>query len=212
MEITYSLKRSRKRKKTISLHISSASEVTICAPHFTPAGEINRFVEEKQNWIAKAIEKHAQALLLTKEKDYVTGDMFYYLGQAYPLEAFFEPLENVGVVFWKERFFLNCRGDRDMRRHYFVLWYKKKAKEHLADRVEHFRQKLDLHPRSIRITSAHSRWGSCSADDSLAFSFRLMMAPPDVIDYVVVHELMHIRPEKSFFKILGFGGRSDAAV
>ncbi|PKN82576.1 MAG: M48 family peptidase, partial [Deltaproteobacteria bacterium HGW-Deltaproteobacteria-1] len=45
----------------------------------------------------------------------------------------------------------------------------------------------------IRITSARSRWGSCSEDNSLAFSFRLMMAPPQVIDYVVVHELMHIR-------------------
>ncbi|MGP8152770.1 MAG: M48 family metallopeptidase [Smithella sp.] len=192
MDVTYTVNRSKKRRKTISLQIGNNSEIRICAPYFTPVAEINRFIEEKQNWIFKAIQKRSQALLLHKEKDYVTGEIFYYLGQSYPLEAHFEPLENTGVIFWDNHFFLNCPTNRDMRKYYFVLWYKKKAREHISARVEYFNRKLNFQPRGIRITSAKQRWGSCSEDNSLAFSFRLMMAPPEVIDYVIIHELMHI--------------------
>lgn len=193
MNITYTVNRSRKRKKTISLHIGNNSEVIIAAPYFTPADEINRFVEEKQNWISKAIQKRSQALILSKEKEYVTGETFYYLGQSYPLETRFEPLENTGVIFWDNRFFINCPANREMRKYYFIRWYKKKAKEHMSARVEHLSRELNLRHGGIRITSANQRWGSCSEDNALAFSFRLMMAPPEVIDYVIIHELMHIR-------------------
>jgi hypothetical protein len=193
MNVTYTVNRSKKRRKTISLQIVNNSEIKICTPYYTPAAEITRFIEEKQNWISQTIQKRSQELLLNKEKDYVTGEIFYYLGQSYPLEARFEPMENTGVVFWNNQFFLNCPADRDMRKYYFILWYKRKAKEYLRARVEHFSRELNLQPRGTRITSANQRWGSCSEDNSLAFSFRLMMAPPDVIDYVIIHELMHIR-------------------
>ena len=193
MDIKYSLKRSRKRKKTISLQIGDNSEITIHAPYFTPAAEINRFVAEKQNWINKAIQRQSRLLALHQEKAYVTGENFYYLGQTYPLETFFEPLENVGVLFRNNRFFLNCPEGRDMRKFYLISWYKKKARQHLKERVDFFESMLKLTSSGVRITSAERRWGSCSEDNHLAFSFRLIMAPPEVIDYVVVHELMHIR-------------------
>jgi len=193
MDIKYSLKRSRKRKKTISLQIGNNSEVTIHAPYFTPTAEINRFVEEKQNWIDRTVRKQAKLQVLQTEKTYATGDAFYYLGQAYPLECYFEPLENAGVIFWNSRFFLNSPANTEMRKHYFVSWYKKKAEQYLHERVDFYKNMLKLTSGGVRITSAEKRWGSCSHDNRLSFSFRLIMAPPAVIDYVVVHELMHIR-------------------
>jgi predicted metal-dependent hydrolase len=191
MDITYTVNRSRKRRKTISLQIRDEAEVLISAPYFTPAEEINRFVDEKQNWINKAIQKHKDASL--KNKEYDTGEHFFYLGQSYPLEAFFEPFENAGVVLWNNCFYLNAREDKDLRKHYFVSWYKKKASDFIHQRVDFFSRMLKLHQENIRITSASSRWGSCSEDNNLAFSFRLIMAPPDIIDYVIVHELSHIK-------------------
>ena len=193
MNIPYTLKKSRKRRKTISLQISDKSELVITAPHFTPISEINRFVQEKQNWIDKAIQKHKEALIKNKAKEYVNGEYFYYLGEAYPLEVFFEPLENEGVLLWNNNFYLNAQENKDLRKHYFVLWYKKKARKYISERVDFFSRMLKLQPGSLRITSAESRWGSCSEDNNLAFSFRLIMARPEVIDYVVVHELMHIK-------------------
>jgi predicted metal-dependent hydrolase len=193
MDIKYSLKRSRKRKKTISLQIGNNSEVTIYAPYYTPVKEINRFVEEKESWIDKAIRRQAALQVSPQEKSYVTGENFYYLGQLYPLEAYFEPLENAGVIFWNRRFFLNCPANAEMKKHYFISWYRKKALQYLTERVDFFGSMLNLKSGGVRISAASKRWGSCSEDNHLSFSFRLMMAPPEVVDYVVVHELMHIR-------------------
>jgi predicted metal-dependent hydrolase len=193
MNIKYSLKRSKKRKKTISLQIGSNSDIIVYAPYFTPVAEISRFVEEKRNWIDRTLRSQARQMSLHREKTYETGEEFYYLGRSYPLQACFDPLENTGVFFRYDRFILNCPDNGAMKKYYFALWYQKKAGEHIPARVEHFGRELNLRPRGVRITSARSRWGSCSEDNSLAFSFRLMMAPPQVIDYVVVHELMHMR-------------------
>ena len=193
MNTTYTVKRSRKRKKTISLQVSADAKIIVSAPCFTPADEIRRFVGEKQGWIDKTVARQKKENAQRKDKDYETGEQFLYLGQFYPLEAFFEPFENAGIVFWNDRFYLNCRRDKALRKHYFVSWYKKKADALIRHRIDFFSRMLNLPYKRIRITCAESRWGSCSEDNRMAFSYRLIMAPPDIIDYVIVHELMHIR-------------------
>jgi predicted metal-dependent hydrolase len=193
MSIIYTVKRSRKRQKTISLQVNVNSGLIVSAPYFTPAEEIDRFVREKQNWISKTLRKHTEDSIKNKAKEYNTGEHFFYLGQSYPLEVFFEPFENAGLVFWNDCFYLNAREDKDLRKHYFVSWYKKKAYDFINQRVDFFSRMLKFQHENIRITSAKSRWGSCSEDNNLAFSFRLIMAPPNIIDYVIVHELSHIK-------------------
>lgn len=205
MSIIYTVKRSRKRRKTISLQVSSNSGLIVSAPYFTPASEIDRFVREKQNWISKTIQKHTEDFIRNKAKEYITGEMFYYLGESFPLEVFFEKNEREGLVFWGNRFYLNTADATEKGIFYFVSWYKKKAKQHLRQRVDFFSQAFNLRAKTVKITSAEKRWGSCSADDYLSFSFRLIMAPPDIIDYVIVHELMHIKEKNhsaAFWKLI----------
>lgn len=193
MNVTYKIKRSRKRRKTISLQISDRSElVIIAAPYFTSVDEINRFVQDKQNWIIKTLHRHKEDAIKNKAPKYEQGEKFYYLGQSYPLKVFFEPLETEGVFFWNNYFYLNAQENKDLRKHYFISWYKKKASEYISQRIDFFSETLKLYYGNIKITSAEKRWGSCSADNNLSFSFRLIMTPPDIIDYVIVHELMHI--------------------
>jgi predicted metal-dependent hydrolase len=193
MNLNYKINRSRKRKRTISLQISDKSELIIAAPYDTPIHEIDRFVQEKQNWIDKTILKQKKITSLNRAHEYTNGEKFYYLGRCYPLEVFFEPFENAGIVFWKDCFYLNAKENKDLRKHYFVSWYKKKAQEYIHQRVDYFGTMLKFEYGNIRITSAQSRWGSCSGDNHLAFSFRLIMAPQEIIDYVIVHELMHVK-------------------
>jgi len=199
MKIDYTLRRSRKRRKTISLNISEANEIIISAPYFTPVREIKSFVDQRQDWIEKIIKKQTHARLSRREKEFVTGEYFHYLGESYPLEAFYEPQQNPGLLLWDQRFYLNAPEDKEIRKNYFIIWYKQKALEHIIERVNIFQKQFNLLARGVRISSARQRWGSCSPDNKLAFSFRLIMMPPEVIDYVVVHELMHIR-EKSHSK------------
>ena len=67
------------------------------------------------------------------------------------------------------------------------------ARQVLPQRVEHYAARMGLRPTGVKITSARSRFGSCSSKNSLCFSWRLMAYPPEAVDYVVVHELAHIR-------------------
>jgi predicted metal-dependent hydrolase len=80
---------------------------------------------------------------------------------------------------------------RDSAAKVFELWYRQNARQILHERVKVYSQQHGFQYQSIRITSARTRWGSCSASRSLNFSWRLIMAPLEVVDYVVVHELVH---------------------
>lgn len=73
-----------------------------------------------------------------------------------------------------------------------ILVYRSTAKQLLANRVAHYARQMGVAPAAVRVTSARTRWGSCSSANSINFSWRLVMADDDVIDYVVVHELAHI--------------------
>ncbi len=76
---------------------------------------------------------------------------------------------------------------------------KERAYSHLTQRVPHFAAIMGVHPEGVTITSARTRWGSCSGKNRLCFSYRLMLLPDELIDYIVVHELSHIR-EKNHSK------------
>lgn len=67
------------------------------------------------------------------------------------------------------------------------------AHELLPERVAYYSGVMGVTPAGVKITSAQSRWGSCSGRNSLCFSYRIMLLPPALVDYIVVHELAHIR-------------------
>lgn len=69
--------------------------------------------------------------------------------------------------------------------------YKKNASEYFPIRVQHFEKIMGVHHKKIAIRDQKTRWGSCSTSGTLSFNWRLIMAPPEVLDYVVVHELAH---------------------
>ena len=91
-----------------------------------------------------------------------------------------------------DTFFLLDQNALTNAKSIFIDWYKDKANDVLSDRVAWYSKKSGISIKQIKITSATSRWGSCSAKGTLSFPWRLVMAPVPVIDYVVIHELVHI--------------------
>jgi len=88
---------------------------------------------------------------------------------------------------------------------YFTKWYKERAGEVISRRVQEYAQKYNFMPRQVKINSARTRWGSCSSNGTLNFTWRLVMAPLEVIDYVVIHELSHLRVRdhsRKFWKVV----------
>ncbi len=187
----YSLIKSRKRRRTISLHIEENGKIVVQAPYRTPKWEIEKFLQEKQQWISeKVLEREKKTK--EAEKIFLPGEKFLYLGEWYPLEMQEpgSPGPPLRLAFGK--FILN-REHLAEARSLFCNWYKGEAKEKIKERVDYYSRRFRLVPEGTKITSAKFRWGSCSRDNRLSFSWRIIMGSLSVIDYVLIHELVHIR-------------------
>jgi predicted metal-dependent hydrolase len=185
-EIEYDLIRSR--RKTISIMITQDAAVVVRAPLRAPLRVIDGFVKQKREWIR---EKHAQALKRReahKPREYISGEELPYLGSSLVL-AVTDSVRRVELLGGTLALPKAKAGDAGRL---LVKWYVERAREFIATRVEAYAARTGIHPASVSITGARRRWGSCSASGRLNFAWRLVMAPPDVVDYVVVHELAHI--------------------
>ena len=115
------------------------------------------------------------------------GGPVLFLGREYPSER----SHNRAVSFDATGFLLPETSSEELRAA-LADFYRRAAKEYLPKAVERFAPLIGKSPKQVRITSAKTRWGSCSAKGGLNFSWRLMFAPPEEIDYVAVHELAHL--------------------
>lgn len=177
----------RSGRRTIALMIGADATLVVRAPAHTPLDTIEQFIGKNTGWIRRTIAR-IQRRPQVKKKEFVSGEEFLFLGKSCPLE-----IQNgtPQPLHLRDGFILDEK-QRSRGRALFIEWYKKEAKKIIAVRVEWWAQRCGLAYQSVNITSANRRWGSCAPDDRLNFSWRLVMAPMTVIDYVVVHELAHI--------------------
>jgi predicted metal-dependent hydrolase len=177
----------RSRRRTIALIVQKDGSLVVRAPLQAPEKFIREFVASKADWVRKQ-KVRAQKIARAVAHAYVDGEKFLYLGQSYPLKIV-SPRRTaltLGTGFELSRSALP-RAEAA-----FVRWYKRRAAELLSERVRLLAAKYGYRPSKVRITSARTRWGSCSPQGTLSFTWRLVMAPAAVIDYVVIHELVHL--------------------
>jgi len=197
---SYQLIKSKRRRKTISLHIKEDGRIVIYAPYRTPQCEIERFLEKGRPWIVKKMLEKEESFKET-EKAFIIGEKFLYLGASYPLEIEESNDRKPPLELSYGKFVLD-QDHTAKAKDLFIEWYKREAKEKIPGRVHYLSNKLNLLPQGIKITSARYRWGSCSRDNRLSFSWRIIMAPLKIIDYILIHELVHIKEKnhsKSFW-------------
>ena len=195
--LNFQLIRSKRRRKTISLYIKEDGRIVICVPYHTPKGEIEGFIKERESWVIKKISEKERSIKET-EKAFIPGEKFLYLGESYPLEIGDTNQKGLPLKLSFGKFILD-KDHLEEARDLFIHWYKREAKEKIEGRVHYFSNRLQLFPKGLKITSAKYRWGSCSRDSRLSLSWRIIMAPLSVIDYVLIHELVHIK-EKNHSK------------
>jgi predicted metal-dependent hydrolase len=177
----------RSKRKTLALIVEPDGTLTVRAPMRMKEADIWRFIEKKRDWIKR---KQARAV-----EDAVTphrfeeGETFWVLGEQIPLRLV--PSQKPALVM--DGAFKLTKSAQPQARSHFESWYKKQARQELTGRVEVYAREMDILVRKLRISSARTRWGSCSSKETLSFTWRLVMAPLEVIDYVVVHELCHLK-------------------
>ena len=189
--LSYQLIRSKKRRKTISLHIKEDGKVVVYAPYSTLKCEIEKFINEKESWIVEKLSEKKRSIK-GAEKAFLPGEKFLYLGELFPLEIQDNNSKGYPLKLSFGKFILD-KDHIEKARDLFIQWYKREAKERIGERVKYYSNRLQLFPKGVKITSAKYRWGSCSRDNRLSFSWRIIMVPLSVIDYVLIHELVHIK-------------------
>jgi predicted metal-dependent hydrolase len=176
----------RSRRRTIALVVGSDATLTVRAPLQTPIEYLEDLVRRKLQWIKRKIIEVEQRPALRLKK-FVNGASFLYLGDPYRLR--FVNKADEPLIFKKE--FILARDQKNQARELLVNWYRQEADKKITARVNWHARRFGLKVGRVRITNAQKRWGSCGRDNSLNFSWRLIMAPLRVVDYVVIHELAH---------------------
>ena len=194
--IEYTVRRSQRRKKTVEVSVSRGA-VVVSAPMRTPNGEIQAIVRNRAEWILAKLEaSHGEPPYLRL----VSGEELPFLGRGVPL------LVDEAEI---SRSFARLDGERllvrvpeglpaDERREWaysaIVAWYMERAGDFLGDSVARWLPAFGLSEMPhVLVRGQRARWGSCSADGTLRFSWRLAMLAPELIDSVVVHELAHLQ-------------------
>lgn len=175
------------RRKTISLQITEYAELIVRAPYRVKEKEIEEVIRKHNDWIRKKKQEMLSKDPKFARKQFVNGEGFLYLGKNYKLRIVDGGSDRLTL---QDQFILpsdSLHRARDI----FLDWYHNAALIKLTERADVISQSTGLKYYSIKITNAEKRWGSCGTKGRLNFSWRLAMAPVSVIDYVVLHELVH---------------------
>lgn len=178
----------RSRRRTISIQIENDASVLVRAPLYMPKFFITGFVNSKQNWILKK-QKQIIKSMPAIQNNFLDGDEYLYLGKTYTLNI----TNNVRAKLIFTDSFELSESLRPKAKELFEKWYKQRAKEYFENRLNELSEKIQVKYRKLHLSGGMRRLGSYSpSSGTVSLSWRLIMAPKEVVDYVIIHELCHI--------------------
>lgn len=173
----------------MALQVQPDGALVVRAPHFLKDDRIRQFIDQKKEWIEKTTRKVRQRSEQLRFRKFEEGELFLHLGREYPLHI---AEDMFGKFLFEDRFIVSAKYHPKAKR-YMEKWYREEAFMVFTRRCQHFSELMGVKYRSLALSSAKSRWGCCTPHGTLRFCWRLVMAPMDIIDYVVVHELAHLK-------------------
>ena len=194
LRVAYEFERGQRR--TIGLRVGPLG-LSVRAPHWTPLAEVDALLLRKADWVLAKLRAVARAERLAPAAlDWREGVEIPYLGR--PLRLALAPdhgFEGAGAALAGERLLLALASDASPERvrDAAQAWLMQQAKGLFIERLDHYAPRLGVYYRSLRLSSAATRWGSASADGAIRLNWRLIHLSLDMIDYVVAHELSHLR-------------------
>ena len=209
--IAYDVRRSPRRKKTVEIRLSPQG-VLVAAPSRASDDQIRDIVLKRAPLIVKRMAELPEEPL---PRRFVTGESLPYLGRSVEMIVEDGQTSSTQVSLHQGKFQVSVRPtlEKDVRRESirqaFAAWYGARAEEHIAEGVDLWWPSLGVGERSrVLIGNQRSRWGSCAPDGTLRFSWRTMMLPPEVVEYIVVHELAHLTVKAHSTEFWGFVSRA----
>jgi predicted metal-dependent hydrolase len=198
-DLSFELRHSAKRR-TIGITVERDGQLILASPPEVPMETLEKVVRDKRLWIYSKLLKKESLNPPTAVKEYVSGEGFYYLGRSYRLKLVDGVNRQPPLRLYQSRFELQ-REAQARGREEFIRWYcDSEALLRSADRLRSILdtqiaalvKRIGASPRSVQVRELGYRWGSCGHKGDLYFHWRVAMLPRTMIEYVVVHELVHL--------------------
>jgi Predicted metal-dependent hydrolase len=178
------------QRSKLSIHVDPTGLVTVKAPNGTSEEQIVHAVQQYGQQIAAQLDAIERARDVSHIREYEDQGKFLHLGRYYRLEELID----------------TAAASEEELRQRLKRFYFASCKKVVQERITGYQRQLKLVPKSIEIVESATKWGSCSSSKQLTFNYRLAMAPVEVIDYVIVHELCHLKHmnhDRSFWRLIG---------
>lgn len=187
----------RKRIKNIHLSVMPPNGIVkISAPIEITDDALIAFASSKLSWIKEQISKFSNQERESK-REYVSGESFYLFGKRYLLNINYGKRNNITLT--NDRAILEIKNNltEEQKTNYVSKWYRNQLKNKLSELIKIWSNKIKLFPDSWQIKDMKTKWGSCTKKSKkLWFNLQLAKKPIECIEYVVVHELIHLKHEK----------------
>ena len=176
----------KSNRKSVALAINEKGELIVRAPHRITSQEISRILEQRREWILKNQQQMSQRLGRKRSIEPENGTLIPFCGKEYiiRLGAY------GGIEIRNDELLLPNSPER---KKLLIAWLKKQARLAFEKSADNYSRVMGLKYSAIKLSNAKTRWGTCNVHNVIRFSWRLVMCPQAVLDYVVVHELCHIR-------------------
>ena len=202
--VSYAVKRSS-RAKHARLEVRVETGLTVVIPSSYNINDIPDLLRKKGRWILDKLAKYARGHPITKGKELKSGDFISYLGRHLKVVTRHDPGTVDGVKLEKNRLLVDLNSRNGRLNLVLEWWYRQQAEKLIKERADELCPRLGVAYNRLTVRGAKTRWGSCSQKGNLNFNWKLMMAPEPVIDYVIIHELAHLKEmnhSKNFWKLV----------
>jgi len=201
----YSVELVESRKKSISIQVLPNGMVDVKAPSHTPTQLIKETMSKRARWIVRHVEQIKQQQSGVLPREYISGETHYYMGRRYVLKVI--PSDHNKVKLTRGCFEVRCaKCDKESVQLSLEHWYKEHAREMFERRLKNIAADinwLDITP-PITVRNMKKQWGSCSTHGRISLNWNLVKAPLECIDYVIIHELCHLKEHnhsKKFYEL-----------
>jgi len=196
------------RRKTLGITVHSDRRVTVRAPQGASLADVEDVVHKKGRWILRKQQEFEKYPAKRPSPRYASGETHLFLGRGCPLEVIEDSRE--GVKLAHERFYLRVRDTHDLARKEKIMreWYRRQARKEFAQRLEAvypLAARYAIPYPEMKIRLMKKRWGSASQPAKINLNLRLIQTPQVCIDYVILHELAHLKElnhSKAFYALL----------
>jgi predicted metal-dependent hydrolase len=182
------------RSKSASIEIEDDT-VKVTVPKNLSDQRIEGLIKNRTVWIRQKLKIQTETIR-PKDKEYVNGETFSYLGRNYRLKCLSggsgeAKLTNGYLTVWLAKDASGAASGGCVRQS-LQQWYQSRALEKLKEKTKRYSAILGVSPQSVGVKEYKARWGSCSSSGDVTYNWRIIMAPHHIVDYIVVHELCHL--------------------